>query len=133
MVKKMPPIIKFFAFLLVLNVILFGLRVSAKNATADKCIKNVINDVLKNNISNYENKEKLVNIKEAFYEFKKQGLSYAYHHVAYDEGNEIYNVFVVFKNKSGDFASERNIEIAMKIKREILTYKFEDATIIYLK
>ena len=133
MVKKMPPIIKFFVVLLVLNALFFGIKTSAKNPTADRCIDNVIKDVLKDNISLYQNKEKLVKIKEAFNEFEKQGFNYAYHHFVYDKDLKVYNVFIAFRNNSGDFASEKRIEIAMKLKKDFMNYKFEDATIIYLK
>lgn len=128
----MPPIIKIFIFLLILNVLLLGVKVTLKNSTANRYIDNIIKDVLEDNISHYENKEKLDMIKQAFDEFEKIGFSYAYHHVS-RYNDEVYNVSIGFRNKNGDFNSEKYMEIAIKLKREFLTYKFEDAAIIYSK
>lgn len=132
MFKKMPPIIKFFIFLLISNVLLLGVKVTSKNSTANRYIDNIIKDVLENNISHYENKEKLVEIKEAFDQYEKIGFDYAHHHVS-RYNDEVYNVSIGFRNKNGDFNPEKYMEIAIKLKRGFLTYKFEDAAIIYSK
>ncbi|MDO6355751.1 hypothetical protein Q3V94_11865 [Caloramator sp. CAR-1] len=131
--RKMPPIIKFFILLLVLNILILGFKLTLKNTTPEKCINNVIKDALAGNISHYQNKEKLVKIKDAFDEHKKQGLLYAFHNVSYDKDKKIYDVLIAFRNNTGDIAFEKRIEIAIKLKERILTYEFDDATIIYSK
>ncbi|MCX7883657.1 MAG: hypothetical protein N2448_01290 [Caloramator sp.] len=132
MFKKMPFIIKFFIFLLILNVLLFGVKVTSKNSTANKYIDNIIKDVLEDNISHYKNKEKLVMIKQAFEEYEKIGFDYAHHYVSHCNG-KVYNVSIVFIDKGVDFNTEKYIEIAIKLKKGFWGYKFEDASIIYLK